>query len=198
VSQRELDLLPLATRARLTASAEGYERYARDVARYRALADDELLRVTKVCLKNLERVDDANVGGDPDLRVLLVPELWERIRPGTRTQLRQITSSIVEYRGAAEPSFWRRICRPETLAQLAQAAERTRAEVETLAQLSAGDLVERVRFAIAGADSARRFEPGDCVYEPGFAYRLVPVLAVRVADRAATDVRRSPSSGGTP
>lgn len=191
MSQREFDFLPLEARARLTESAEGFERYTRDVARYRAMSDAGLLNATEVCLRNLERVDDATAGGDVDLRVLLVPELWERIRPGVRTSLRRITSTIAEYYGAS--SFWRRIARAETLARLVQAAERTRADAAALAEASAGDLVERVRFAVAGADSARRFGPGDCVYEPGFAYRLVPVLAMRVADRAAA----APSRGET-
>ena len=79
-----------------------------DVARYVAMSDDDLFRATEVCLRNLDRLGDLAVAGpdpDNDLRIVLVPEFWERIRPGTRDGLRRISSTLAEYRpdGCGEP-----------------------------------------------------------------------------------------------
>jgi hypothetical protein len=40
-----------------------------DIARYVAMDNNDLLRVTEVCLKNLERRDDLTAGPDSDLLV---------------------------------------------------------------------------------------------------------------------------------
>jgi hypothetical protein len=71
-----------------------------EIARHVAMEDDELHRVTEVCLRNLGRLDsevERELGPDARLRHVLVPELWERLRPGSRDALRRISTSLAEY-----------------------------------------------------------------------------------------------------
>lgn len=154
-----------------------------EVARYDALSDDELLRTTEVCLRNLERIDDRTiVGPDADLQLVLVPELWERLRPGTRDRLRRLSSTIAEYRPDPTHVF-AKLLSPESRERLCSDAEDLRQRVEHAARLDACFLVEQTRFAIAGSSASRRWLPEDFVYEPGFVYRLVPAIAARVLSR---------------
>jgi hypothetical protein len=151
-----------------------------DIQRYVAMADDDLFRVTEICLRNLERLDTPTAGPDSDLRLVLVPELWERIRPGTRDALRRISSTLAEYRPDPEhPSIFARLLSPETMEHLREDADALRSRVERAAHLDAGALIEQVRFAIAGSRAADRWSPDACVYEPGFVYRLVPAVGWR-------------------
>lgn len=155
-----------------------------DIARYVQMGDDDLYRATEVCLRNLERLDDEGEHPDSDLRLVLVPELWERIRSGSRDPLRRISSSLAEYRGDG-PRFFSSMLSEDDLARLRASADDMRRRVSAAAVLDAPGLVERVRFAIAGSRAADRWPPDHPVYEPGFTYRLVPAVAWRMlsADR---------------
>lgn len=158
-----------------------------DVARYAAMSDDDLFCTTAVCLRNLERLGDLGAGPDADLRAVLVPELWERLRPGSRDPLRRITTTIAEYRGDT-PSIFR--LSAGTLARLRDSADDLRLRVASAEALDAEALVERTRFAIAGS-RARDSWPPDCpVYEAGFTYRLVPAVAGRVLARSRAGAER--------
>ena len=151
-----------------------------DVARYVAMDDDDLLRATEVCLRNLERLDDLTAGSDSDLQLVLVPELWERIRPGTRGDLRRISSTLAEYRpDPTRPSIFARLLSSETMEHLREGANYLRQRVARASSLDVGALVEQVRFAISGSRAGDRWSPAACVYEPGFVYRLVPAVAWR-------------------
>jgi hypothetical protein len=159
-----------------------------DIARYVAMDDDDLLCATEVCLKNLKRLDDDSPGPDSDLQLILIPEIWERIRPGTRDKLRRISSTLAEYSPDPErPSIFARLLGPETMTmtRLRENADALRQRVSHVSSLDVGTLVEQVRFAIAGSRAADRWSPSDCVYEPGFVYRLVPTVAWRGLDRAS-------------
>jgi hypothetical protein len=156
-----------------------------DVKRYVAMDDDDLLRATRVCLRNLGRLDDHVPGPDVDLRGVLVPELWERLRSGTRNDLRRLSCTLAEYNpDSARPSIFARYLSPETLASLHVAADELRRRIESTALLDVGALIEQVRFAIAGSRAVDWWSPADPVYEPGFTYRLVPAVAWRVLVRA--------------
>jgi len=151
-----------------------------DIARYVAMDDSDLLRATEVCLKNLGRLDDDAPGPDSDLQLILIPEIWERIRPGTRDDLRRISSTLAEYWPDPErPSILARLLGPEAITRLRERAYTLRRSIAHVSSLDVGALVEQVRFAIAGSRVADRWSPADCVYEPGFVYRLAPVIAWR-------------------
>lgn len=177
--------------------------FADGVARYVAMDDGDLLRATEVCLRNLGRLDlDDEYGLVPDarLRHVLVPELWERIRAGTRDVLRRISTTLAEYDPDPDrPSFWRRskFWSEERQTRLREAATRLRDEVARAASLDAQALVEQVRFAIAGSRAADDRSPDDYVYEPGFTYRLVPVVAQRAYVRLLRPPSRLPSPEGS-
>lgn len=150
------------------------------LSRYVEMHDDDLYRATEVCLRNLDRLVNEGPRPDAELRLVLVPELWERLRPGTRDTLRRITSSLAEHQEDAEPSiFWRRII-PEARTRLRGAAADLRQRITAAAELDAQALVEQTRFAIAGSRAADKWPPDYPVYEPGFTYRLVPAIAHRV------------------
>jgi hypothetical protein len=157
------------------------------------MKDDDLLYATEICLKNLGRLDDT-LSLDGDLRHILVPELWERIRSGTRDPLRRISTTLAEYyQDPTKPSFFKRILSPESYAQLQERADSLRQRVKHAAHLDVPTLVEQVRFTIAGSRMADHWTPDACVYEPGFTYRLVPVIANRALERArATCATASP------
>jgi hypothetical protein len=180
------DLVPPTVLRRVADRA----RFLDEVARYAAMEDDELHRATEVCLRNLERLDsevEYELGPDARLRHVLVPELWERVRPGSRDALRRISTTLAEYDPDTDrPSFWRRsrLWSAEREVRLRSAAARLRDDVACTARVDAGALVEQARFAIAGSRAADRWPPDRPVYEPGFTYRLVPAVAWRVLVRA--------------
>jgi hypothetical protein len=157
-----------------------------DVARYVAMGDDDLLRATEVCLRNLGAPLDLTAKPDGDLQLVLVPELWERLRPGTRDTLRRITSTLAEYNPDPDhPSIFARLLSLETMASMRAGADDLRARIAHAGRLGVEALVEQVRFAIAGSRAAGRWSPSDFVYEPGFVYRLVPAVAWRALVRTS-------------
>jgi hypothetical protein len=156
-----------------------------DVERYVAMEDDDLLHATECCLRNLGAPIDL-ASPDGDLQLVLVPELWERLRPGTRDTLRRITSTLAEYNPDPDrPSIFARLLSLETMASMRAGANDLRARVAHAGRLGVEALVDQVRFAIAGSRAAGRWVPSDCVYEPGFVYRLVPAVAWRALARAS-------------
>lgn len=156
-----------------------------DITRYVAMEDADLLRATKTCLQNLERLDDLTAGPDSDLQLILVPALWERLQPGTRDVLRRISSTLAEYSPDPMcPSIFARLLSPEAQLSLREGADNLRARITLATQLDVRALVEQVRFAIAGSRAGDRWSPGDWVYEPVFVYRLVPAIAWRAYERA--------------
>ena len=180
------DLLPSAIFRRISDHAT----FLGHVAGYTVMDDADLLRVTEVCLRNLDRLDSDGLTPDARLRLVLVPELWERLRPGSRAVLRRISSSLAEYHWDDRSSFFSRLLSLEQRSRLREASDCLRDDVERTAIVDATALVEQVRFALAGSRAADRWSPADCVYEPGFTYRLVPAIAWRVLmrGRACTDV----------
>lgn len=163
----------------------GRAAFLEDIARYGAMADDDLLRATEVCLRNLRRLNN-HAGPDSDLQLVLVPELWERLRPGTRDVLRRISTTLAEYRPDPErPSLFARILSPAALTRLREDAQDLRSRLEIAARLDVPALVEQTRFAIAGSRAAEGWSPADHVYEPAFVYRLVPAIAWRACQRTS-------------
>jgi hypothetical protein len=161
--------------------------YLNEISRYIAMNDDDLLRATESCLRNLESLYDltAAAASDGSLQLVLVPELWERLRPGTRDGLRRITSTLAEYNpDPTQPSIFAPLLSKETLARLVEGADDLRQRVACTALLDGEALVEQARFAIAGSRVADRWSPTAFVYEPGFVYRLVPAIAWRVLVRS--------------
>ena len=161
--------------------------YLNEIERYIAMSDDDLLCATEACLKNLESLYDltAAAASDGDLQLVLVPELWERLRPGTRDGLRRITSTLAEYNpDSTPPSIFAPLLSAETLARLREGADTLRQRVACTTLLDSEALVEQTRFAIAGSRVADRWSPTAFVYEPGFVYRLVPAIAWRVLVRS--------------
>lgn len=163
------------------------------LARYTEMHDDDLYRATEVCLRNLDRLVNEGPGPDAELRLVLVPELWERLRPGTRDTLRRITTSLAEHQEDAPSIFWPRIT-PETRARLRGAAADLRQRITAAAELDAPALVEKTRFAMAGSRAANTWPPDYPVYEPGFTYRLVPAIAHRVLVQKPMLIRLPPQS----
>ena len=147
------------------------------IERYLAMDDNDLFRATENCLRNLERLQDLT-SPDGDLQLVLVPELWERIRPGTRNGLRRISTVMAEY--TPNPaSIFARLLSSEMAERWRMEAIDLRERVARASVLDVEALVEQVRFAIAGSRAASRWSPADFVYEPGFVYRLVPAVAWR-------------------
>ncbi len=179
------DLVPPAVLGRVTDRG----RFQGDLARYVQMTDDDLHRATDVCLRNVDRLDvevEEALGPDAWLRIVGVPELWERLRPGSRDALRRISTSLFEYEPDPDrPSLWRR-SRFWSLAREARrdaAVVRLRDDVARTAGLDTSALVEQVRFAIAGSRASETWPPDYPVYEPGFTYRLTPVVAWRALVR---------------
>lgn len=156
--------------------------FLNEVGRYNAMKDDDLLRATEVCLRNLDRLDDFVVDADSELQLVLVPELWERLRSGTRDALRRIGSTLAEYDPARSSIFSNRLS-PETRTRLQEGAASLRLRVAHATLFDVPALVEQVRFAIAGSHAADHWAPDAFVYATGFTYRLVPALAGRVLVR---------------
>jgi hypothetical protein len=161
------------------------------VAHYAAMNDDDLLRATEGCLRNLARLDDL-AGSDSDLQLILVPEIWERLRPGTRDMLRRISSTLAEYNpDPSQPTIFARMLLPNTRERLREDAEDLRQRIKLAVRLDVRALVEQVRFGIAGSRAADRWSPAAYVYEPAFVYRLVPAIACRAFSRQhGSDLRR--------
>lgn len=183
-----LHFLPAKITRQIEADLDGRARFFDSVARYHAMDDDELFRVTEVCLKNLERLE-RDEGADADLRHVLVPELWERILPGrhVRDRLRRISTTLAEYdHDSSRTSFWSRLPGfADRVARLGADAERLRRQIAEVGAADAEALAERVRFAIAGSRVTQRWTPTQYVYEPGFTYRVAPVVACRCLARGA-------------
>jgi hypothetical protein len=154
--------------------------YLDEVARFSSMKEDDLLQVTQSFLRNVNCFDHVT-GPDSELQLVLVPELWERLRPGTRDMLRRISSTLAEYNpDPASPSVFARCLSPEALQRLAADAVDLRQRLVLTSKLDVTALVEQVRFAIAGSRASDHWTPTDFVYEPGFVYRLVPAIAGRV------------------
>src|ERR1700750_1164824 len=86
------------------------ESFFKDLARHESLSDVELVLCVQSCLRNMERVADDTSSVDAALRLLLVPEMCERLMPGARSELRRISSSIAEYDpDPKKPSIFHRI-----------------------------------------------------------------------------------------
>lgn len=189
--------------------------FARELLKYEAMSDAEIVRCAEVCLRNVEpRRDLAAISlrfdAESDLRTFLVPEICERIQPGTRTALRRITTSIAEHDpDPARPSIFVRIwqmrspsgtaarARQERVYEQARReAAAARSRIALLSQVDRIDLAWRVEEAIGASDVGERWQPTEFVYDPALTYRLVPALVERMmtslsADRsdAARDAR---------
>lgn len=181
---RPMDLLAPSIVSRITDRL----RFNDCLARHEAMTDDELVKVVEVCLRNMDRIDetDERTSSDIDLRLVLVPEICDRILPGQRDRLRRISSTLAEYDpDPDQPSPFLRLLSPGLRLQLRESAADLRRRISRAAMRDTPSIVEQVRFSIAGSRSADRWAPSDHVYEPGFTYRVVPVIAVRALERAA-------------
>lgn len=155
--------------------------FTSEIERYAAIDDHDLYRATLGCLRNMNRLERTD-GPDADLRHVLVPELWRRLHfAGARDELRKISTSLAEYTGA--PSIFDRRLKPGARDELRANADRLREQITSMAASDDRALIEQTRFAIAGSRAGDRFTPCAPVYEPAFAYRLVPVIAWRVLRR---------------
>lgn len=181
-------ILPADVLRQLARQPDERRAVVEDVRRYLEMDDADLLRHVEIQLRNLGHVRDVDVADAADvaLRVVLVPELCERFSPGCRARLRRITSSLAEYDPDPDrPSFFTRtLCRVETYRDLRRGAIDLRDRIARASELDAESLAQQARFAIAGSRSAREYPPGYPVYEPAFAYRMVPALLHRVLVRA--------------
>lgn len=128
-----------------------------DIARYVAMDDDNLLQSTRYCLSNVDRLlaeDEESLGPDARLRIVLVPELCERLRSSSRDTLRRISTSLAEYApDPNRPSFWHRspLWSAERRARLNTAATQLREDIACMAGIDVNALVEQTRFAIVGS-----------------------------------------------
>jgi hypothetical protein len=148
--------------------------------RYRAMTLERLLDATKAFLKNVGRLTSSQESGpDGELRILLVPELWERLIPGTRYELRRITCTLAEH-DPDRRSALRGLLSAESIEDLRTSSNAIREAIDIASRQSIGSLIERVRFACAGTEACKRWQPEDHVYEPAFVYRLVPALVRRI------------------
>lgn len=152
-----------------------------DLARFTAMTEDDFLVATQSCLKNVGRLTNT-LGADAELRLVLIPELWDRLRPGVGDLLRRIHTTLDRYYGPSKNSFWRKTCfwSEASEAELVAEARTLRERITATRKASLPMLFEQVRFAIAGSQASDRFGIEDPVYEPALVYRLVPVLTQRV------------------
>jgi hypothetical protein len=159
-------------------------------ARYRSMPSEELVRCTTTHLKNLGILPThQEFGPDGELRILLIPELCDRLVPGTRTALRRITCTLAEYDPGTRNLF--RLSE-ETRARLLETAVAMRVAIDVARRQDVRALVERVRFATSGSKACERWLPTDHVYEPAFVYRLVPAI-VRAVILASENTNEQPS-----
>jgi hypothetical protein len=186
---RVVSILP----QRVVDAVADHDRFSHDVARYGRMSDADPLLAVEVCLKNLTRIDqDYLINPDFRLRAVIVPELCERVSPGLglRKMLRRYTTSGAEYAPSGANPF--RLS-ADRLRKLEIDAGDLRDAVAEAAAADDAALVEQARFAIAGSRGMERWSPSECVYESGFVYRIVPVLAIRVLGRGETGTRLSQS-----
>jgi hypothetical protein len=176
------DLIPTAVLERVT----DRPCFLRDLARHVKMNDEDLYHTTGTYLRNLGRLDES-AGPDADLRLVLVPELWERLRPDSRDALRGITSNLAEYRGNQPTIFWRGLS-PETRARLRTSADNLRARMAAARDLDVRSLVEQTRLALVGSRAGNAWPSDYPVYEPGFTYRLVPTIAWRALLRGRCEL----------
>lgn len=184
------DFVPIIIARKIASNSDA----VRQIARYRAMTDDELLSITELYYRNLTRIrgswdDESNIDKDAYLQVVLVPELWERITANTRTHLRRIIETIAEYTYNPErPSVFER-SRPGIGELLSRSAHRLREQIAHTEAMETRELLETIRFVIRGARPALEFSVDAPVYEPAFVYRLVPVIALRAAEHSAEKLR---------
>lgn len=171
------DLIPMSVLKRV----ENHSSWDYDLGRNIAMNLDDLYESTETCLKNLGRINDSVTSADSDLRLILVPELWERLRPGSRKPLRRISSSLAEYIHNSGRSLIMALS-PNSRYELHEGSRLLRQRIEFAETLDIKALLEWTRFSISGAKVNRSYPPEYPVYEPAFAYRLVPVLAWRVLE----------------
>jgi hypothetical protein len=193
-------LLPASIRRLLQAGCS--TGYMDVVRRYAAMEEADLQATTRMFLKNLDRLDgEDDDSADADLRHVLVPEIWDRLQPGVGLcrDLRRISTSLAEYDPRSSTGFWARID-PAGVSRLHERSVRLRDRIARAASLGTTQLVEATRFAIAGSRSWQKWLPTDPVYEPGFVFRLIPVIARRVLDLRGRDdapVRREGGNSET-
>jgi len=119
---------------------------------------------------------------DGDLRLIVLPELCERVLPNTRDRIRRIESSLAEYQ--PKHSFFTRLLPPHARDKLQTDAADLRACIAEVARLDVTAVDERLRFLIAGS-AASCWAPDAPVYEPALVYRLAPAIAWRALREAA-------------
>src|SRR5262245_61280796 len=112
-------LIPPDVREKIRgASASAQRSHQEEARRFRGMTDDDLLEITKIMMRNLDQVGE---GADRTLRAVLVPECWERIRPGTRDGLRTIVTTLAEWREETKSNLTlaiRKQLGPEGLARI--------------------------------------------------------------------------------
>ena len=169
----------------ILARADSRSSFACDIDHYSSMPLADLHRATETCLKNVSRLDDEDgirkgkqCSPDSDLRLVIVPELWERLRAGSRVPLRRISSTLAEY-DPDKPSVFRKLLSPEAISELRQGSITLRARVEFAKTLSVGAITEWTRFSILGVRIGNRWPSDYPVYDTAFAYRLAPAIAWR-------------------
>lgn len=171
------DLIPTSVLKRI----ENHGSWDYDLERNIEMSLDDLYKSTETCLKNLGRINDSAASADSDLRLVIVPELWERLRPGSRKALRRISSTLAEYIHNSGRSLIMALS-PDSRYALQEGSRLLRQRIEFAENLDTKALLEWTRFSISGAKINKSYPPEYPVYEPAFAYRLVPVLAWRVLE----------------
>lgn len=178
-------------------------RFFADLKKHESESDDGLVETAQICLRNLSSIGRYAVGDD--LRAAIVPEICERIVPGSRTPVRRITTCIAErddgprfdsrlLEAQGFSAFWRRhYCPPGTAARarhdaqtlgFAREATGMRARIVLLAEISVNELIDRAKEAIGQSSVHVRWSPTTFVYEPALTYRVIPVLGHRAMLRA--------------
>ncbi len=182
-----LALLPPEIAEKIRSANAGARRSHLEHARqFREMSDDDLLETTKRMMRNLDQADE---GPDRVLRSVLVPECWERIRPGTRDGLRSIITTLAEWSEETKSNLTLAIrsrLGPDGVARIRGESERLRKDIEEARLVEPLVLVEKM-ISLIGASRAYEGEgrlPTDPVYEPAFAYCLVPEIARRMLERS--------------
>jgi hypothetical protein len=150
------------------------------------MSDVDLLVATTTCYRNLTPLRDdegraKHTGPDVELRYVLVPELWERLKPGTRAPLRRIQTTLAEY--YPTDNIFSRILSKESRDNLRKNAEKLRSRIALMSEIDVRLLLDQTVAAISESSVLQKWLPSDFVYEPGFTFRLIPVIAQRVASR---------------
>ncbi len=175
------DLVPESILAR----ANSRSSFACDIDHYSSMPLADLYRATETCLKNVSRLDDEDgirkgkhCSSDSDLRLVIVPELWERLKPGSRMPLRRISSSLAEY-DPDKPSVFRKLLSSEAISELREGSHTLRARIEFAKTLRVSEVTEWMRFSILGVRIGSKWPSDYPVYDTAFAYRLIPAVAWR-------------------